>query len=122
MVLGPGIWRKLRWDDADNELRARFVRAAIAGVQSNDAALRSASIGKLVYLLLGRWGDTAMPNATSGDCHSVASVPQLQAIKAGVECLTSLEGLPVIWDALRNSFTLQWYVSRLISFSWTRPD
>ena len=96
------------WDDADNELRARFAQAAIAGVQSNDAALRSASIGKLVYLVLGRWGDTAMPNATAGDCHSVAGVPQLQAIKAGVECLTSLEGLPVIWEALRSSFSLQW--------------
>jgi len=54
------------WDGADNETRTRFVRAAIAGVQSNDAALRSASIGKLVYLVLGRWGDTAMSNATGG--------------------------------------------------------
>ncbi|KPM35196.1 hypothetical protein AK830_g11386 [Neonectria ditissima] len=96
------------WDDADNDTRTRFIQAAIAGVQSNDAALRSASIGKLVYLVLGRWGDTAMTNATSGDNKSVASISQLQAIKAGVECLTSLEGLPVIWETLRNSFELHW--------------
>jgi hypothetical protein len=96
------------WDDADNDTRARFVQTAIAGVQSNDAALRSASIGKLVYLVLGRWNDTAMPNATPGDSRSVASIPQLQAIKAGVECLSSLEGLPVIWEALRNNFEVQW--------------
>ncbi|VUC21525.1 unnamed protein product [Clonostachys rosea] len=96
------------WGDADNDTRARFVQSAIAGVQSNDAALRSASIGKLVYLVLGRWGDTAMANATSGDSQSVASISQLRAIKAGVECLTSLEGLPVIWEALRNSFELHW--------------
>lgn len=96
------------WDDADNDTRTRFVQAAIAGVQSNDAALRSASIGKLVYLVLGRWSDTAMTNATSGDNKSVASISQLQAIKAGVECLTSLEGLPVIWEALRNSFEVHW--------------
>lgn len=96
------------WDDADNETRTRFVQAAIAGVQSNDAALRSASIGKLVYLVLGRWGDTAIPNATAGDSKSVASISQLQAIKAGVECLTSLEGLPVIWDTLRTCFELHW--------------
>jgi hypothetical protein len=101
------------WDDADNDTRTRFIQAAIAGVQSNDAAQRSASIGKLVYLVLGRWGDTAMPNAVDGDSRSVASISQLQAIKAGVECLTSLEGLPVIWDALRNTFELQWYVSTL---------
>lgn len=97
------------WDDADNDTRTHFVRAAIAGVQSNDAALRSASIGKLVYLVLGRWGDTAMSNATDGDSRTVASKSQLQAIKAGVECLASLEGLPVIWEALRNSFELHWY-------------
>ena len=96
------------WDDADNDTRTRFVRAAIAGVQSNDAALRSASIGKLVYLVLGRWGDTAMANMTAGGSRSVASISQLQAIKAGVECLTSLEGLPVVWEALRNSFELHW--------------
>ncbi|KAF5647724.1 hypothetical protein F25303_5129 [Fusarium sp. NRRL 25303] len=96
------------WDDADNDTRARFVQTAIAGVQSNDAALRSASIGKLVYLVLGRWNDTAMPNATAGDSRSVASIPQLQAIKAGVECLSSLEGLPVIWEALRSNFEVQW--------------
>lgn len=98
------------WDDADNDTRARFVQAAIAGAQSNDAALRSASIGKLVYLVLGRWGDTAMHNMTPrGAGRSVASASQLQAIKAGVECLTSLEGLPVVWEALRNCFEVHWY-------------
>ncbi|KAM4056113.1 hypothetical protein HRG_003035 [Hirsutella rhossiliensis] len=97
------------WEDADNDTRARFVQAAISGVQSNDAALRSASIGKLVYLVLGRWGDTAMPSLTgAGAGRSVASASQLQAIKAGVECLTSLEGLPVIWEALRNCFEVHW--------------
>ncbi|KAM5342593.1 hypothetical protein ACJ41O_013559 [Fusarium nematophilum] len=96
------------WDDADNDTRTRFIQAAIAGVQSNDAALRSASIGKLMYLVLGRWNDTAMSNATPGDSRSLASISQLQAIKAGVECLTSLEGLPVIWEALRNSFEVHW--------------
>lgn len=105
---GEGSGSGTAWDDADNDTRTRFIRAAIAGVQSNDAALRSASIGKLVYLVLGRWGDTAMPNATPGDSRSAASISQLQAIKAGVECLTSLEGLPVVWEALRNNFELHW--------------
>ncbi len=115
---------EVAWEDADHETRTRFVQAAIAGVQSNDAALRSASIGKLVYLVLGRWGDTAMPNTAAPDDEeeqdgdgatrskgpgkSIASIMQLQAIKAGVECLASLEGLPVVWDALRHAFELQW--------------
>ncbi|TWU78362.1 Factor arrest protein 11 [Metarhizium rileyi] len=96
------------WDDASHDTRAKFIQAAIAGVQSNDAALRSASIGKIVYLVLGRWGDTAMPTATVQGSRSIASIPQLQAIKAGVECLASLEGFPVLWEALRNCFELHW--------------
>lgn len=110
------------WDDADNDSRTRFVQAAIAGVQSNDAALRSASIGKLVYLVLGRWGDTAMPNATSGDSKSAASISQLQAIKAGVDCLTSLEGLPVVWEALQSMFELHWWVRVLLSIMCACTD
>ncbi|XWW96763.1 hypothetical protein V2A60_004743 [Cordyceps javanica] len=122
-----GGGHEVAWEDADHDTRTRFVQAAIAGVQSNDAALRSASIGKLVYLVLGRWGDTAMPNApaapapggdeeqdgdgatrSKGPGRSIASIMQLQAIKAGVECLASLEGLPVVWEALRHAFELQW--------------
>ena len=96
------------WDESDVETRTTFVQAAIGGVQSNDAALRNASIGKLVYLVLGRWGDTAMPSVAAEDGRHVASLSQLEAMKAGVECLTSLEGLPVVWEALRNSFELHW--------------
>ncbi|KAG5913221.1 hypothetical protein E4U42_001369, partial [Claviceps africana] len=99
---------QLSWDEADHDTRLRFVGAAIAGVQSNDAALKSASIGKLVYLVLGRWGDTAMTGASDADGRSIASASQLQAIKAGVECLNSLEGFPVVWEALRSCFELHW--------------
>ncbi|RDA93449.1 hypothetical protein CP533_2652 [Ophiocordyceps camponoti-saundersi (nom. inval.)] len=95
------------WDEADNDTRTRFVQAAIAGVQSNDAALRSASIGKLVYLVLGRWANTAIPSEVTGG-RSVASGSQLQAMKAGVEFLVSLEGLPVIWESLRSCFEMHW--------------
>ncbi|OAQ97279.1 hypothetical protein LLEC1_01738 [Akanthomyces lecanii] len=121
---GGSNGHEVAWEDADHDTRTRFVQAAIAGVQSNDAALRSASIGKLVYLVLGRWGDTAMPNTVApedeegndgdgatrskGPGKSIASNMQLQAIKAGVECLASLEGLPVVWEALRHAFELQW--------------
>ncbi|KAL6855777.1 hypothetical protein J3F83DRAFT_753468 [Trichoderma novae-zelandiae] len=96
------------WDDADHDTRTRFVQDAIAGVQSDDAASRANSIGKIMYLVLGRWGDTAMPHATDESSRSIASIPQLQAIKAGVTCLTSLGGIAVIWEALRNVFEIHW--------------
>ncbi|RFU78822.1 required for hyphal anastomosis ham-2 [Trichoderma arundinaceum] len=99
---------KCGWDDADHDARAKFIQGAISGVQSDDAALRATSIGKIMYLVLGRWGDTAMPHATDEASRSIASISQLQAIKAGVTCLTSLEGLPVIWEALRSVFEIHW--------------
>ncbi|ODA84050.1 hypothetical protein RJ55_02568 [Drechmeria coniospora] len=98
-----------RWDDADEDARASFVQAAIVGVGSSDAALRSASIGQLVYLVLGRWGETASASACpTAEAKSVASPSQLEAIKSAVRCLASLQGLPVIWEALRNCFELHW--------------
>ncbi|PNP48287.1 hypothetical protein TGAMA5MH_00570 [Trichoderma gamsii] len=99
---------KLGWDDADHDTRAKFVQAAIAGVHSDDAALRATSIGKIMYLVLGRWGDTAMPYATDETSRSIASIPQLQAIKAGVTCFTSLDGLSAVWEALKNVFEIHW--------------
>ncbi|KAL7903563.1 hypothetical protein HDV63DRAFT_412413 [Trichoderma sp. SZMC 28014] len=99
---------KLGWDDADHDSRAKFVQAAIAGVQSDDATLRATSIGKIMYLVLGRWGDTAMPYATDETSRSIASIPQLQAIKAGVTCFTSLDGLSAVWEALKNVFEIHW--------------
>ncbi|KAF4119627.1 to protein required for hyphal anastomosis [Geosmithia morbida] len=100
--------RTRTWEAAGDEVRARFVRTAVSGVRSDDAATRSTSIGKLLYLVLGRWGDTAMPNTPVDDCRSVASVPQLEAIRDGVRWLADMDGLPVVWEALRNNFEMQW--------------
>jgi hypothetical protein len=105
---------KLGWDDADHDTRAKFIQAAIAGVQSDDAALRATSIGKIMYLVLGRWGDTAMPYATDETSRSIASISQLQAIKSGVTCLTSLDGLSAVWEALKNVFEIHWYEASVL--------
>jgi hypothetical protein len=105
---------KLGWDDADHDTRAKFIQAAIAGVQSDDAALRATSIGKIMYLVLGRWGDTAMPHATDETSRSIASISQLQAIKSGVTCLTSLDGLSAVWEALKNVFEIHWYEASVL--------
>lgn len=100
------------WEEADDDVRTHFIQAAISGVQSNDAALRAASIGNLLYLVLGRWGDTAgtLAAAASPAARSIATPQQLEAMKDGVQRLASLGGLAVVWEALRTCFEMHWYV------------
>jgi len=99
------------WDDADAELKTRFLAEALEGVKSDDSAHRAACIGRIVYLILGRWADTAEVGATVENSKSVASRPQLAAMQAGVELLASLDGIEVVWEALRSIFEYFWYDS-----------
>jgi hypothetical protein len=99
------------WDEADDELKTKFVNEALEGIFSKESTQRSGAIGKLLYLVLGRWGDTAEAPPSSANLKSSASASQLGAIRAGVEFLTSMGALPTIWQALRNSFEVFWYVN-----------
>ncbi|KAF4921044.1 Striatin-interacting protein 1 [Colletotrichum viniferum] len=95
------------WEETDYETRARFTRDALGGLQVREPAQRSASIGKLLYLVLGRWGDTSTP-ATVGDGRSAASSPQLEAIRSSITFLTSLNGIATVWEAVQNCFDVFW--------------
>lgn len=96
------------WEETDYETRAKFTRDALGGLQVREPAQRSASIGKLLYLVLGRWGDTSTP-ATVGDGRSAASSPQLEAIRSSITFLTSLNGIATVWEAVQNCFDVFWY-------------
>ncbi|KAH9241677.1 hypothetical protein K456DRAFT_1745195 [Colletotrichum gloeosporioides 23] len=95
------------WEETDYETRAKFTRDALGGLQVREPAQRSASIGKLLYLVLGRWGDTSTP-ATVGDGRSAASSPQLEAIRSSITFLTSLNGIATVWEAVQNCFDVFW--------------
>ncbi|KAI8286623.1 hypothetical protein K4K60_000265 [Colletotrichum sp. SAR11_57] len=95
------------WEETDYETRAKFTRDALGGLQVREPAQRSASIGKLLYLVLGRWGDTSTP-ATAGDGRSAASSPQLEAIRSSITFLTSLNGIATVWEAVQNCFDVFW--------------
>jgi hypothetical protein len=96
------------WEEADLELRSRLVREAIEGVVSDEPAQRSPAVGKILYLVLGRWGDTATAGPVGDGRKSAASASQLAAIGDGVKLLTAVDGIQVIWKALRSSFELLW--------------
>ncbi|KAI8164171.1 Striatin-interacting protein 1 [Colletotrichum sp. SAR 10_70] len=95
------------WEETDYETRAKFTRDALGGLQVREPAQRSASIGKLLYLVLGRWGDTSTP-ATVGDGRSAASSPQLEAIRSSITFLTSLNGIATVWEAVQNCLNVFW--------------
>ncbi|KAJ2989899.1 hypothetical protein NUW58_g3232 [Xylaria curta] len=96
--------RELTWDEAAEDVKSTFIRQALNEAQSNDSAVCNAATGKLVYLALGRWADTA--GSHTGDTsklRTLATPRQLAAIKAGVEAITQLGGIHVIWQALRHA-------------------
>jgi len=102
------------WDYADRDTRNKFVTEALKAIQDPQSKNHSSAIGQMVYLVLGRWMETAgsetLPGKTSA-VRCVATKPQLDAVKASVQLLASLGGVPIIWDALRRAFEPFWYVS-----------
>ncbi|KAL7625026.1 Factor arrest protein 11 [Parahypoxylon ruwenzoriense] len=101
---------EITWDEADDEIRTHFILQALEGVKASDAATRAAAIGRLTYLALGRWADTAgsPPGGDREKLRSVAAPAQLVAMKSGVELIAEWDGIPIIWAALRNAYEILW--------------
>lgn len=98
------------WDEADGDVRTRFVRKALDEVSSRDDTVRNAAIGRLAYTVLGRWCETVStpPQGDPAKLRSVATPTQLSAIQAGIRLLAELGGLPTIWTALQNAMDALW--------------
>jgi hypothetical protein len=98
------------WEDVSHGDKVAFVAKAAAGLSSSDVSERSTHVGKIAYLVLGRWGDTAVQTASPDDkkAKCVASASQLEAMNEGVKLLSSVGGLAGIWKALRNCFEVLW--------------
>ncbi|KAI0119451.1 N1221-domain-containing protein [Daldinia grandis] len=100
---------EITWDEADDEARTNFILQALDGVRAIDAATRGAAIGRLTYLVLGRWTDTAgSPQGDRTNPRSVSTPAQLAAMKSGVELIAEWNGILVIWAALRSAFEILW--------------
>ncbi|KAI0977151.1 hypothetical protein F4678DRAFT_4264 [Xylaria arbuscula] len=91
------------WDEAAEDIRTAFIRQALSEIASDDTAVSTAATGKLVYLALGRWVDTAgLATGNTPKLRTLATPRQLAAIKTSVEAIAGLGGIPVVWLALRN--------------------
>ncbi|TGJ87916.1 hypothetical protein E0Z10_g806 [Xylaria hypoxylon] len=96
---------EVTWDEAAEDIKSTFIRQALEEIRSNDSAVCTAATGKLVYLALGRWADTAgLVTGDTSKLRTLATPRQLAAIKTGIEAIAELGGIPVIWQALRNIF------------------
>lgn len=103
------------WDDVDEESKKKFVSEAVAGLSSADAKERLSCLGRLVYIALGRWMDTAAgaghpAGGRDRKARSAATPAQLAAMKAGAKLIGDAEGVAPIWDALRRAFDPFWCV------------
>ncbi|KAI1631411.1 hypothetical protein F4809DRAFT_654032 [Biscogniauxia mediterranea] len=97
--------RELRWDEVSDDIRTHFIRQALENVQSEEFSTRSAALGRLVYLVLGRWADTAgYPRGDISGARHVATPTQLAAMTAAVKQIAELGGVPIIWKSLCTTY------------------
>ncbi len=78
----------------------------------SDASLRNEAIGALVYVMLGRWAETAvaaeLPSATDTKVKCVATAVQLEAMKDAARLLAKCGGIPIIWEVMKVAFEPFW--------------
>lgn len=103
----------LTWDDASEEIRSQFVLKALDQIRSGDDGERVPAIGKIAYIVCGRWSDTAVasPFGDKSKLRTAATPGQLAAMRSGIILLAELGGLPTIWTALQDAFEALWYGS-----------
>ncbi|ORY71228.1 required for hyphal anastomosis [Pseudomassariella vexata] len=95
----------MEWDEATDDIRSTFVRSALEQIKTNQNAPRAAAVGRIMYIVLGRWSDTAgtPPYGDKSKLRSAAAPDQLAAMKAGIKLVAQLDGLPVVWTAMQNA-------------------
>lgn len=102
------------WDDLEQEAKKKYVAESLADLSSSESAQRASSLGRLVYVILGRWGQTAGAPASGKEKDTKARSPstpaQLTAMKAAAKLVGDVGGVATIWDALRKAFDPFWCV------------
>ncbi len=98
---------QIPWEEASAETRSKFVHQALDSISSSEAVVRTNAVGRLVYLVLGRWADTADQTPLQLDkstARTVATQGQLDAMKSSVRFLAEVGGISIVWRALCDSY------------------
>lgn len=98
------------WEQVDITTRANFTQKTVSSLISTEPAARRIAIQQLLYLVLGRWADSA--DGTPIDCEKLTAATEshIRAIKEGVALLTDVDGVETVWKLLQKAFELFWYV------------
>lgn len=102
------LYGSTTWEEADQTQRAQLVRGCFDALEADDFPERMDAIRSLLYLVLGRWADTASTNGKPVSDRSAASPTQLEAIQSSIELVTSMGGLGIVWQALQKAFRVFW--------------
>lgn len=108
------------WNEVDEEMRENFVITSLEDLTSSDSDQRAKSLSRVVYLVLGRWMETAGGSARGFGSHqnqsldskarSASTPTQLAAMKAAVKLIGDVGGVEMMWNALRKAFDPFWCV------------
>ncbi|KAH8652386.1 hypothetical protein BX600DRAFT_441263 [Xylariales sp. PMI_506] len=100
----------LTWEDAEAPTRSTFLLRELAHFGHAEDAVRTAAVSSIVYIVCGRWADTAhvSPFEDRSKLRTVATAGQLEAIRSGVKLLAEVGGLPAVWTALQISLDGTW--------------
>lgn len=101
------------WENVSNNRLRAFIEEAFDGISDQESAERRRdSIRVILYIVLGRWVQTAggapATVVQDGKPSSAATVAQLEAMRAGTELIAKLDGIPIVWEALKGAFEPFW--------------
>jgi hypothetical protein len=98
------------WEDVDERVRARFVRDSVKEIAASSGKTRAAAVAKVVYVVAGRWEDTAgaSPLGDKSKMRTVAAPAHLAAIREGVDLVAQIGGLPIIWATFQTVLDDLW--------------
>ncbi|KAI1342019.1 N1221-domain-containing protein [Xylariaceae sp. FL0016] len=114
---------ELTWDQASQDVRSQFILQALNSLGSNEFVVRSAAVGRLMYLVLGRWADTAGPFlGDKSKSRTFATPTQLAGMKASVQLVAKSGGVAKIWEALRAAIEAQLISEPIRSQGATRQE
>lgn len=111
------------WETVGEEARTKFVMDALAGLLSDKARDRLDCLDRLVYIVLGRWAETARGGSTATPkghkARSASTEGQLAAMKDGA-ALVGRSGVEILWKFLRKAFDPFWYVDQRMLWIWVQ--
>ena len=108
-------WNKFAdkpWLEVGREERDRFVKREINDLHTSDLRRRCKSLQTILHIIMGVWDETAGVRSDDEVQNKTrAAQMQLDHMKDGILLIAEAEGIPLLYDVLRNAFARLWFES-----------